>query len=58
MNGLGEHVEAYLAVRRKLGYKLVGEAQLLTGFVTFAEQAGATVLTTGLAVAWTTAPRP
>lgn len=54
MNGLRQHSEDYLAVRRALGYKLVGEGQLLAGFVAFAEGAGAPVLTTDLAVTWTT----
>lgn len=55
MNPLRQHCEEYLAVRRALGYKLVGEAQLLAGFVAFAEEAGAVVITTDLAVAWTRA---
>lgn len=55
MNGLRQRRDEYLAVRRALGYKLVGEAQLLAGFVAFAEQVGAVVVTTELAVAWTTA---
>ncbi len=40
-------------MRRALGYKLVGESQLLAGFVAFAEHAGAATITTDLAVAWT-----
>lgn len=54
MNRLGQHRDEYLTIRRALGYKLVGEAQLLAGFVAFAEKAGATAVTTDLAVAWTT----
>lgn len=53
MNGLRQHCEDYLVVRRALGYKLVGEAWLLSGFIAFAEQAGAAAVTTDLAVAWT-----
>lgn len=53
MNGLRQHSENYLAIRRALGYKLKGEGHLLAGFVAFAEEAGAPVLTTDLAVAWT-----
>lgn len=54
MNGLRQRSQDYLAVRRALGYKLVGEGQLLAGFVTFAEEVGAASVTTDLAVAWTT----
>jgi integrase/recombinase XerD len=53
VNGLGQQSKDYLAMRRALGYKLVGEGQLLAGFVAFAEHAGATTVTTDLAVAWT-----
>lgn len=53
MNGLRQHSENYLAIRRALGYKLVGEGHLLAGFVAFAEEAVTDVLTTDLAVAWT-----
>ena len=53
MSGLGEQAEDYLAMRRALGYKLTGEGRLLAGFVAFADQAGATTITTDLAVAWT-----
>lgn len=55
MNGLRGHCDDYLTVRRAVGYKLVAEARLLAGFVSFAERVGATVLTTDLAVTWTTA---
>ncbi|MDA8400395.1 MAG: tyrosine-type recombinase/integrase [Candidatus Dormibacteria bacterium] len=54
MNELRHHSEDYLNLRRALGYKLVGEGQLLAGFVTFCEQAGAAAVTTDLATAWTT----
>lgn len=54
MNGLREHAENYLVIRRALGYKLTGEGHLLAGFVAFAEDASAALLTTDLAVAWTT----
>ena len=53
MNVLRQHSEEYLAIRRALGYKLVGEGQLLTSYVTFAEEAGTPTVTTELAVAWT-----
>jgi site-specific recombinase XerD len=37
-----------------LGYKLIGEGLLLAGLVTFIDEAGASTITTALAVAWTT----
>ena len=40
MSALAEHVQNYLQVRRALGFKLVGEEQLLREFVTFADAAG------------------
>jgi len=54
MNDLRRHSEDYLSLRRALGYKLVGEGQLLVGFVTFCERAGVSRLNTEVAVAWTT----
>ena len=56
MSGLAQRVEEYLAIRRALGYKLVGEAQLLASFVAYADQAGAGAVTTDLAVAWARQP--
>lgn len=53
MSDLGQQRHDYLAMRRALGYKLIGEGQLLAGFVAFADAAGATTVTTDLAVAWT-----
>jgi integrase len=53
MSDLRHYSEEYLTLRRALGYKLVGEGQLLARFVTFAEEAGAVTVTTELAVAWT-----
>ena len=56
MSGLAQRVEEYLAIRRCLGYKLVGEGQLLASFVAYADQAGAGAVTTDLAVAWARRP--
>jgi len=53
MNALRQHSEEYLAIRRALGYKLVGEGRLLASYITFAEEAGTPTVTTELAVAWT-----
>ena len=56
MSGLRDALEDYLALRRSLGFKLERPGQLLAGFVSFAEQAGAATVTTELALAWATAP--
>lgn len=53
MSNLRQQSEDYLAVRRSLGFKLVGEASLLGNFVSFLEDADIDVITTDLAVAWT-----
>jgi len=47
----------YLAVRRSLGFKLTRDGLLLEQFVTFCEQAGASTVTSELAVAWVTTPQ-
>jgi integrase len=54
MSDLSRHSEDYLRLRRALGYKLVGEGQLLASFVSYLEQAGATTVSAEAAVAWTT----
>lgn len=56
MSALGEHVENYLKIRRALGFKLVGEAQLLADFVTFADAAGQPTITTRTALEWARLP--
>ena len=56
MSALAEHVQNYLQVRRALGFKLVGEEQLLREFVTFADAAGQHSITIGLAVKWARLP--
>jgi len=57
MSALAGHLEDYLALRRGLGYKLDRPGQLLAGFVSYLEAAGAAAVTTGHALAWATAPR-
>ena len=52
MTGLHEAVADYLTIRRALGFKLAEHQRLLNDFATFLEQAGASTLTTELAVAW------
>ncbi len=56
MSALGQAVDDYLLVRRVLGSKLESEARLLADFVAFVEAAGATTVTTELAVAWAKLP--
>jgi len=57
MSDLSSHLEDYLAMRRALGFKLGKEGRLLRDYATFAEAAGASTVTTGLAVAWAILPR-
>lgn len=52
MSELADHVADYLKLRRRLGYKLRTAGQLLPQFVAYLEAAGASVITTELAVDW------
>jgi integrase/recombinase XerD len=56
MSPLAEHVHNYLQVRRALGFKLVGEEQLLREFVAFADAAGERTVTTKIALEWARRP--
>jgi integrase/recombinase XerD len=56
MSDLTKHVRDYLALRRALGFKLVGEGQLLAEFVAFAEDARQSTVTTKLALEWAKLP--
>jgi len=56
MSGLREHAEAYLAMRRGLGYKLEGHGRLLMGFIGYLEGSGHRTVTIDAATAWATAP--
>jgi integrase/recombinase XerD len=56
MSALRGYLEDYLALRRSLGYKLCRPGQMLPGFVSSLEAAGATTITAGLALAWATEP--
>lgn len=56
MSALGQAVDDYLTVRRTLGHKLVDHGTLLPDFVAYLEAAGASTVTTELAVAWATQP--
>jgi integrase/recombinase XerD len=50
-----EHAEAYLAMRRALGFKLTTFGPRLLSFVGYLQQRGASVITTDTALAWATA---
>ena len=54
MNLLGKHVQDYLTLRRRLGFKLRGTGFLLRQFVRFAKANGTARITTQLAVRWAT----
>jgi len=54
-DGLRREAEAYLAMRRTLGFKLSTQGRLLLGFVAYCERRGILGLTTDAAVAWATA---
>jgi integrase len=56
MTELRAVADEYLAIRRAVGFKLDQVGYLLEDFVGFLETAGATRLTTELAVAWATSP--
>ena len=55
MTSLHQAVEDYLRVRRALGFKLDRHGRLLPGLADYLESAGATTLTTQLALTWATA---
>ena len=57
MSHLSSHIEDYLAMRRALGFKLAKEGRLLRDFAAFAEAAGASTVSTDLAVAWAVLPQ-
>ena len=56
MKHLGQHLTDYLILRRSLGFKLRQADCLLRQFVRFANEQGASHLTTQLAVRWATQP--
>ena len=57
MNDLRTAIQEYLIIRRKLGFKLEQPGRLLHQFVFFAEQQGASFITTDLALRWATQPK-
>jgi integrase/recombinase XerD len=56
MNPLSRHLEAYLALRRRLGFELRDVGYELHKFLRFAQRAKASFVTTKLALAWATQP--
>jgi integrase len=56
MSALRQACTDYLAVRRALGFKLARHGRLLPDLVGYLEAAGATTITTPLALAWATRP--
>ncbi len=56
MKPLREAVDEYIALRRRLGFKLRDMAPDLTDFAAFLEQHAAPFITTALAVAWAMQP--
>src|SRR6266480_1563750 len=56
MSALDAHVEDYLRLRRALGYKLERHGMLLPKLVAYLKAAGATTVTSELAIAWARLP--
>jgi integrase len=57
MSTLSTHVEDYLRLRRALGFKLERAGLLLPQLVGYLEAAGATTVTSDLAIAWARLPQ-
>jgi integrase/recombinase XerD len=57
MNPLRAALEDYLRIRRSLGFKLEWDGRMLEQFIDFLERAGATRVTTELALRWAKLPR-
>lgn len=56
MSALGVHVEDYLRLRRALGYKMERHGVLLPKLIAYLEAAGASTVTSDLAIAWARLP--
>lgn len=56
MSTVRDAASDYLQMRRALGFKLETQGQLLERFVSYLEQAGASTVTTELALEWATQP--
>ena len=57
MKALKEAIQDYLVLRRGLGFKLKKHSRCLKEFASFLEQAGASQITTRLALQWATKPQ-
>ncbi|MGA9315343.1 MAG: tyrosine-type recombinase/integrase [Solirubrobacteraceae bacterium] len=57
MSPLRAALEDYLRLRRSLGFKLEWDGRMLDQFIAFMERAGATTVTTELALRWAKLPR-
>jgi len=57
MSALAAHAADYLTLRRALGVKLIRQGQELAQLVAFCDAAGASTLTTELAIAWARLPQ-
>lgn len=57
MKTLSHHLDNYLRLRRQLGYKMQSVESMLHHFVRFAEQGGAGVIRTKLALQWAAQPK-
>ena len=57
MTDLGSALHDYLAIRRQLGFELKTSGRLLENYVDFMERAGASAITSDLAVAWARLPK-
>ena len=55
MSALSAHLDAYLALRRALGYRLVEDARQLAAFVAYLDQNDHTTVTVTAALAWASA---
>jgi len=55
-SGLGAHVDEYLQLRRALGFKLKEDGELLKQLIAYVEAAGATTLSSEVAIAWARLP--
>lgn len=56
MSTLSTHVDDYLRMRRALGFRLDHEQRLLTQFAAYVQGAGASTVTSNLAIAWARRP--
>ncbi len=56
MSTLGRQLDAYLTLRRQLGFKLDLAGQMLRHFVRYADQEKAAFVTIKLALRWATQP--